>query len=197
MGSMHYKITFYSDWHCGSGLSSGVGVNERVIRDQDGFPFISGRTMKGLLREAAETIGTCLRGREEWDEFIHTCFGRGTGKGESGRQDPPRASGTCFFRNAELHEDVMCYIKAKPAAKALLFRQITFTAVNPGGTAKDNSLRKAEVTVPLELFGVIDGCDKNCEEKMKMCMRFVKRIGANRNRGFGRCTISYEPGAPG
>ena len=51
-----YTIEFFSLWHCGSGLAAGADVDERVIRDKDGLPYVPGRTVKGLLRDAADTL---------------------------------------------------------------------------------------------------------------------------------------------
>ena len=51
-----YKVIFFTDWHCGSGLAAGADVDALVIKDSDGLPYIPGKTMKGLLREAAEEI---------------------------------------------------------------------------------------------------------------------------------------------
>jgi CRISPR/Cas system CSM-associated protein Csm3 (group 7 of RAMP superfamily) len=53
---INYKIEFYSYWHSGSGLSIAAGADLRVNKDKDGLPFIPGKTLKGLLREAAENL---------------------------------------------------------------------------------------------------------------------------------------------
>jgi len=54
--NIHYKIEFFTDWHCGSGLSSGADLDLLVIKDKDKLPFIPGKTIKGLVREAVEEI---------------------------------------------------------------------------------------------------------------------------------------------
>ncbi|MDD2650440.1 MAG: RAMP superfamily CRISPR-associated protein, partial [Candidatus Cloacimonetes bacterium] len=56
MADFIYQVKFLSDWHCGSGLTSGSDVDALVIKDQNNLPIIPGKTIKGLLREAAETI---------------------------------------------------------------------------------------------------------------------------------------------
>ena len=56
MKDLQYKIEFTSFWHTGSGLSSGTESDIVVIKDKNGLPYIPGKTLKGLLREAAETI---------------------------------------------------------------------------------------------------------------------------------------------
>ena len=49
---MKYKVEFYSDWHCGSGLSSGSDIDSLVIKDEDGLPFVPGKTLKGQIGRA-------------------------------------------------------------------------------------------------------------------------------------------------
>ena len=54
--TIRYTIEFYSDWHCGSGLASGAEADAVVIKDRDGLPYVPGKTIKGLVREAFEII---------------------------------------------------------------------------------------------------------------------------------------------
>lgn len=56
MVDIKYKITFFSNWHCGSGLAAGADVDELVIKDSNKLPYVPGRTVKGLLREAANML---------------------------------------------------------------------------------------------------------------------------------------------
>ena len=51
-----YQIEFFSQWHCGSGLSAGADIDLLVIKDKEGMPFIPGKTLKGLIREAVENL---------------------------------------------------------------------------------------------------------------------------------------------
>ena len=56
MGTIKYEIEFFSNWHCGSGLAAGADVDALVIKDNNGLPYVPGRTMKGLLRDAATNL---------------------------------------------------------------------------------------------------------------------------------------------
>ena len=71
--NIKYKIKFYSDWHCGSGLSSGADLDLLVIKDKDGLPFVPGKTIKGLLLEAVEEINE-LSG-QKFNADIQEVFG--------------------------------------------------------------------------------------------------------------------------
>ena len=50
--TLYYNLTFFTDWHCGSGLAAGADVDTLVVKDKNGLPFVPGKTLKGLIREA-------------------------------------------------------------------------------------------------------------------------------------------------
>lgn len=175
-----YKIQFYSDWHCGSGLAAGADVDALVVKDKNNLPFIPGKTIKGLLREAIEDIYSFSKvSNERIQTFIQT-FGYSTNKEQS--------TGCAFFTNAEIESDIANTIIASYTHK-YLYRAITSTAIDSEGVAKDNSLRRMEVVVPCTLQGRIINIPDNMEEDIKMGLKYIKRLGQNRNRGLGRCKI--------
>lgn len=51
-----YRLKFYSEWHCGSGLGAGADVDALVVKDKNKLPYVPGKTIKGLIREAVENI---------------------------------------------------------------------------------------------------------------------------------------------
>lgn len=179
-----YKIEFYTDWHCGSGLSSGSDLDALVVKDKNGLPFIPGKTMKGLIREALEDIKTfsgsnldlvCILGEEANNEK------------EFDKQ------GSCFFKNAELEESLQKAIIANNLQEHL-FHSIASTSIDNSGVAKEHSLRKMEVAIPCVLDGEIldipESEDNDYYFLFQNAIKYIKRIGQNRNRGLGRCSIS-------
>ena len=56
MKSKFLKIEFQSDWHIGSGAGIPGSVDRQVLRDSQGFPYIPGKTLTGILRDAAEFV---------------------------------------------------------------------------------------------------------------------------------------------
>ena len=162
---MKYTITFYTYWLCGSGLSGGSSADILAIRDEEGLPFVPGRTIKGHLREAAELLGD--------REFVAKCFGEAVDK-----------PGLCHFRDAEIPFAV------DPSVSKHLFKRVTTTAIDKkSGTALDDTLRTAEAVVPVTLEGEIDNVPEEYRDAMVRAMKLVKRIGMRRHRGFGRCDI--------
>ena len=95
MKDINIKIEFFSPWHCGSGLSAGADADSLVIKDINGLPFIPGKTIKGLIREAVEDYAA-LRGL---DMDLEKAFGKAATAEEA------LPSGTLFFTNATLKED--------------------------------------------------------------------------------------------
>jgi CRISPR/Cas system CMR subunit Cmr4 (Cas7 group RAMP superfamily) len=75
MKEITYKILFHSEWHCGSGLSSGSDLDALVVKDAEGFPFIPGKTLKGLLKEAAFELIKLKNEDPEKSSFITELFG--------------------------------------------------------------------------------------------------------------------------
>ena len=177
MNIIQYKIEFYSNWHCGSGLAAGADVDALVVKDADGLPYVPGRTLKGLLREAAHA----LYGETDLTASIF---------GISGEEEVPECgdrTGQAFFGNAVLVE------KDAVLADGLvpyLFQTFASTAIDESGIAKDNSLRRIETVVPCTLAGSIRNVPDGGKELLEKAMQMVKRMGTGRNRGYGRCKIT-------
>lgn len=194
-----YKVKFFTDWHCGSGLAAGADVDALVIKDDKGIPYIPGKTVKGLLREAVEDILAFKRNHmgadyeKEKQLFIDT-FGYYDGVTEETGAPLQRAEmkrGTAFFTNVELPEAEREYIGSE-SLQRFMCRDISSTAIDENGIAKEHSLRKMEVTVPCTLEGKILGIpdDAVFQKLIEEAMSYIKRMGQNRNRGLGRCSFS-------
>lgn len=177
--SMKYKIKFYSDWHCGSGLSAGADLDSLVIKDRYGLPYVPGKTLKGLIREAVEEI----QGFEKSELDLTEIFGS-----DFGEKASEQSEGCCFFTNACLKEETVSAIVGENLQKQM-YRSIASTAINENGVALNQSLRKMEVVIPCELEGEILEIPDDFAEIMEKGLKFIKRLGVNRNKGFGRCSI--------
>lgn len=178
-----YKVTMHNYWHCGSGLAAGADVDAIVIKDKDGLPYIPGKTVKGLVREAMNEIIN-LRGEEEPQEYVKL-FGY---LSKNGKEMDKSES---FFTNATMDgkDDTTKQI-LELGLQQYLYESVANTAIDEEtGTAKKHSLRKMEVTVPLTLTGRILNVPESMKTAVLDAMRFIKNLGANRNRGLGRCTI--------
>lgn len=183
--TIKYKICFHSYWHCGSGLSAGAGVDALTIKDKDGLPFVPGKTVKGLLREAVEELHAITMGEFEPDMDYLALFGM---PNEAGKETH---SSEAFFSNVELENNERNAIIANKVQE-YLYKSISSTAIDENGIAKEHSLRKIEVVVPCTLHGTIYHVPESMAEELVKSFGFIKSMGLNRTRGLGRCTITKE-----
>ena len=179
MKTIRYKIQFFSNWHCGSGLSAGADVDELVVKDKDGMPYVPGKTMKGLIREAVENYvfltGACSAAVDE-------TFG-----------SEADAKGSAFFSNATLDEREHEAIVSNSAQRHL-YNKMTTTAIDEKGIAKEHSLHSIETVVPCTLTGFVADVPETMAEIIGESLGMIKRIGLRRSRGLGRCDVTLVEG---
>ena len=173
--TLTYVIEFFSNWHCGSGQAAGADVDALVVKDRDGLPYVPGRTLKGLLKEAANDLF-------EDETAINTVFGISGDKKN-------HQTGCAFFSNATFADEERKAIVDNKWTNHL-FQTFSSTAIDENGIAKDNSLRKIETVVPCKLQGIISNVSKEYVDMLEEAMHFVKRMGTGRNRGYGRCQLT-------
>lgn len=179
MKDIRYTIEFFSNWHCGSGQAAGADVDELVIKDRDGLPFVPGRTIKGLLRDACDDL--CAYGGLS-KESVKTVFGFFGDNADEG------IKGTAFFSDVVLPAGDRQQIVGNGWQSAL-FESVSATAIDDEGIAKDKSLRKIQTVVPCVLEGEVHNVPDDFVDWLGKAMSLVKRMGLGRNNGLGRCGI--------
>jgi len=168
---IEYRIKFLEFWHIGSGMGAGAVADAVVLKDERGLPYVPGKTIKGLVREFADHEGN--------REFMDGCLGK------EGKIDEVLPT---YFSNAELMDGEEI---ARKKLQSYLFENISFTAIDEKGLAKDGSLRTIEFVVPMELEGYVE-CEERYADDLKRYLSSIKRMGLARNRGFGRCHVKVE-----
>jgi CRISPR/Cas system CSM-associated protein Csm3 (group 7 of RAMP superfamily) len=180
--TINYKITFLSDWHVGSGLGAGAETDAEILKNIDGLPYIPGKTIKGLIKDACNDIADINEAKISKDVMTEI-FGNYVGNSDKSE------SGSAFFGNATICIDESNEI-IENNLQDFLFKNISSTAINEKtGIASSKSLRSMEVCMPIILQGSIE-IDEKHQEVIKLASKWVRHIGVNRNRGLGRCTIS-------
>lgn len=179
MSNLNYQVIFFSNWHCGSGQAAGADVDELVIKDQEGLPFIPGRTIKGLLKDACDDL---CRYDGLSSESVNEVFGYFDNKDFFQK-------GRAFFSNATLPDGDRQAILNEHLTEGL-FQSVSATAIDSDGIAKDMSLRKVQTVVPCTLHGKVLNVPDNFEPIMAKAMSLVKRLGLGRNHGLGRCQMT-------
>ncbi|HRD06929.1 MAG: RAMP superfamily CRISPR-associated protein [Saprospiraceae bacterium] len=199
MKEIKYTITFLEYWQVSSGLGIGSAADSECLKDRDGLPYIPGKTLKGLWRDAFLFSGQ--------EENIAQYFGKDVeekgkvdNKSETQKdqiitlQDKNSEPGRARWSNATLSSALIHKLKDKNELKAQLYTSVTSTAINENGIAKAKSLRTAQVCLPITLLGEIvlpDGEDIAAELFIKAAP-WLRRMGMGRNRGFGRCIVKIE-----
>jgi CRISPR/Cas system CSM-associated protein Csm3 (group 7 of RAMP superfamily) len=176
---MKIAIEFFTYWHCGSGSSGGSRVDALVARDNNGLPYIPAKTLKGHIREMAESLEDCT--------FVNECFGGSSDEKDICYDKKYRGKeGKCYFSNAIIEETI------DKNLSPYLFTTISSTKIDDKGLAETGTLREIEVVVPLKLYATIEFDDAKDEyiEMMEKAFTQVKRMGLNRTRGLGRCEIT-------
>lgn len=184
---LQYKIDFFSSWHCGSGLSAGADVDALVVRDRDGLPYVPGKTVKGLVREAVEDF---LAFRKEDTRIVADLFGNAEDRNNLPQDEEGKMKqGILFFSNAELLSEQKQIILDEQL-KPFLFDSVAATRIAEDGIAMPHSLRRIQVVLPCTLYGQILDVPEESKILLQQAVKLVKRMGLARNRGLGRCSFT-------
>lgn len=203
MSNYLLKIELLSDTTLGRGDGVAGLVDQEVEHDSYGFPYLRGRTLKGLLREECDNLVAFLS--TDWQRLANTLFG---------------VEGSGIGTIAEIHVGDACFPEDLRQAVALQFEQEAYrgeisltatdilsslttfrrqTAIDPkDGVAKEKSLRSSRVilrelclTAPL-IFETQSTDDLNKMLALLAASTLaLRRIGSGRNRGRGhvKCTL--------
>lgn len=183
-----FKIHSY--WHAGTGSGEGANLDALVVKSPAGLPYLPGKTVKGLLREAMQTAEECGQVAKGVTEVL---FG-------TTPTDPPQktrfetVAGTLSFENATLGKDMEEWAKVNACKLSGLYAQLSSTRIEESGIAKDKSLRRIEVSVPLELTASVSSSKRGDEwfQALQLAAPLVRGLGAHRSRGMGRVTLEVK-----
>ncbi|UBM60778.1 RAMP superfamily CRISPR-associated protein [Marinilongibacter aquaticus] len=183
MNTVNYVLAFYSHWAIGSGKGAGSGKDSLVLKDKNNLPFIPGKTMKGLLRDAANECGYNV-------QSIESVFGHTNHEGqEHEASEKLNKKGCARFSSVKLSDDMVLALKGKKYLSSGLYETRTSTRLDSDKQAVDHSLRKMEVCVPLVLYGTVSNVEDEQKVLIKKALKMVKLLGEKRYRGLGRCQI--------
>ncbi|EGJ09045.1 RAMP superfamily CRISPR-associated protein [Rubrivivax benzoatilyticus] len=194
------RLEFLDTWHVGCGRGDGSNLDAVVARDADALPYVPGRMLRGVLRDAAEALAA-------WGHAdpaaVLQLFG-----GLAERSDAPGRSlsqaGCLTVSDARLPAAERAVLAApapgepdpQAALRAALFVPSFQTAIDlDSGTALDGSLRGVELVVPLTLQAEvgITGVDADAPwALLDRALPLVRAIGAMKTRGHGRVALDWE-----
>ena len=191
-----------SFWHAGSGHGKSQALDMLVIKDLDGLPYLPGRTVKGLLRDAVQRA-------EHWDRVPEklTDLLFGTEAEVKKRTRFETDPGLLSFNDARLPDDLADWIVSRdsalrdPALREGFYQEIHATSIDPDtGCAREGSLRGMEVTIPLKISArimaqpgrTIPAVHHNWIAEIRRCLPLIRGLGVGRTRGLGRCRVTLE-----
>ena len=191
------RIDLVEPWHAGSGRGDGPGADALVIRDAAGLPYLPGKTLKGLLREALELVTAC--GRGGGSSVVDELFGStGDSTALAGARRFTTTEGRLFVGSAHLGRDAeerrrwAAWAQGRPELVEKLFTLISSTKIDADGVASDQTLRTIQYAVPVTLFAEVEPKGELPPEwrvQLAAALPLVRSLGTRRNRGFGRCTL--------
>lgn len=185
-----YQIKMLEYWQSSSGLGHGSAADSETIKDRDGLPYLPGKTIKGLWREAMQTLvdaGHLSANQGLVNHIMGSPAGDGTGSVRSHSHWSNASLAPCE-KNDIIKADLSKH----------LYTEVASTAMDEKGLAKDGSLRVAQVCIPVTLHGSIhiELDDKVEDEKIKSLLsagaKMIRRLGMSRNRGLGRCHVTLK-----
>ena len=170
------RMELLSDTLFGSGLSLSGGADLSAKRDGSGFPYVSGATFKGLLRESMEDL-LC------WSGADHTLADILLGQaGYAGLESPRRVKLTALT------------LVNPPADPAACYQERTFTALEQG-VVKSASLRSASCVARGQVFEGLLSCQEADSELLIQAVENIRYVGTHRSRGLGHVRCSAVPAA--
>lgn len=178
------RIDFDSEWLIAGGRSTIGSADMAPIRDSDGFPYIPGRSLRGVLREAVATLDDCTETRH-----TNRIFGNRI-TANAGDQETAEM-GSSHVGSAYLAKEFVDEC-GDADSRADLFMSIKRTKINSSTrTATPGSLREMEVCIPgLVLFADIELANEDDLRLLAFAAGLIRSIGHSKSRGLGRCRLA-------
>jgi CRISPR-associated protein Csx10 len=191
------KIELQSPLCAGSGLGQAGYADRDVVFDGEGLPYIPGRRLKGLLRDAYREVCDCpaMKGLPQAD----TIFGA-TGVEESASFD---------IGDAVLGEAANLQKWLRKKGHGIVRQDVIdfFTEIRrqtaidrQTGAAAENTLRATRLIRPRRVFyAPVGGVTDNKLEGLRLAASALQFMGTARTRGWGwvKCTLEVQEGRAG
>lgn len=169
------------------GRGDGVAglVDREIEHDESGFPFLRGKTLKGLLTESAENIVFALKDAKSWREAKDALFGQG-GAGIKER-------GILHVGDAQFPEALRAEVKNAGWKKEETLYSLTGirrqTSINEHGAPDHATLRSMRVLLPGVMLEASLSFDRDPSETelqlLAASILDLRHAGTGRNRGRG------------
>ncbi|GFE68266.1 RAMP superfamily CRISPR-associated protein [Chroococcus sp. FPU101] len=212
MSLYHLKIKLLSDTTFGRGDGVAGLIDSEVEHDSDGFPYLRGRTLKGLLSEECDNlIATLPDGNicEYWQKVACAVFGS---PGSTLKTIASVHVGDACLPK-DLRQAIAYQIQDKTLTKTEVLDALTTirrqTAIKPDGTPEKGSLRSFRVIIRQLEFTAdliietdrIEIAKEVIELNQMLSLLAVGALalrylgsGRNRGRGYVQCRLLDQVG---
>ena len=200
MSLYQLKIKLLSDTTFGRGDGVAGLIDQEVEHDPYGFPYLRGRTLKGLLTEECDNLVAVLPNdtRQHWEKVACGLFGN---PGSTiGTMASVHVGDACL--PDELRQAVAYQIQDGTLTKTEVLDSLTTvrrqTAIEPDGTPDEGSLRSFRVVLRQLDFTAdlnfeaerieVEGELVDMDEMLSLLAvgaLALRRLGSGRNRGRG------------
>ncbi len=197
------KIKLLNDTTFGRGDGVAGLVDQEVEHDSCGFPYLRGRTLKGLLREECDNLIAVLQNSNcaYWENLASTLFG--TPGSNLGTIAAMHIGDACL--PDDLREAVAWQIQDHKLTKQEVLESLTTirrqTAIDSQtSTADEGSLRSFRVVIrQLEFKADLLFKNQPSDDMLSILavgVLALRHVGSGRNRGRGsvRCTLHNNAG---
>lgn len=144
-----------SDWHIGAGVGTPPMIDRRVVRDNGhdnkGLPVIPEGTIKGIWRDAAETLIAGTAHHQAWSCWLDWLFGSRISVGSAPHNSgaPPvtgrlPVQGHAYFSAARLPDALVQGLRESPQWAEALFLLRRHTRLDKHGQVMPETLRTIE-----------------------------------------------------
>jgi len=173
------KLLLKSDTIFGSGQSTPGAEDVAVKKDDHGRPYLSGSTVKGLFRDAAENyLSWTMEDIAKRNQLLTELLG------------------SAESWTSGLHQRSVCFSPmtlCPGQEEANLYLQRTNTQIDPQtGTVKSSSLRVLScIRVGTTFEGTVV-CAQEDTDIVRSVFSCIKALGTSRNRGMGQVAFQLE-----
>jgi len=181
----------------GSGFGEGAHLDAIPVKTPAGLPYIPGRSVKGLFREAVQLAEEC--GQIPQNTIQQNATLKLFGSRDDSLSRYETEPGLLRFSSATLGNGMEAWAaesdgKRQTNAEAVkqLFKPLASTRIDSQGLADDKTLRKIEVAIPVELTAEVEysGEKQEIEPLLALAASLIRQAGSHRHRGLGRVKVT-------
>lgn len=191
---------FLGDWQTANGQEAGAYADQLCIKDSQKLPYLPGRSIKGLLRNAFVIAIENGWFKAAPADLLDMLFGN---EGREGLA----MQGILQFSNATLTDAEKAYFSQNTLAAQHLFRVLHSTAINTNtGVAEQTSLRAIEVAVPMQLISMVfintnhpglsnlSDWQQSIPSYVAAVLPLIDTAGSKKQRGLGMVEVTMQKG---